>query len=238
MIQLVELSSEHKTNQMTQADYQQLRRVMLELINAYAEVSGDVTGRDSVNSEVIRVMGEVPRHEFILEEFKQFGYEDEPLPIGHDKSTSQPFIVALMIDLLALNDGDTVLEVGTGLGYQAAIMSRLASQVYSLEIVEELASDAIKRLEQFGFSNVEVRVGNGFYGLPEHAAFDKIVVTAAPEQIPSPLIEQLKPGGRMVMPLGSVGEKQQLILINKDSFGEVHVENKLGVEFAPLVIAH
>ena len=223
---------------MSQVDYQQLRRIMLEIIKAYAEASCDVTGRDSVDANVIRSMGEVPRHEFVLEEFKQFGYADDPLPIGYEKTTSQPFIVALMLDLLDVKADDAVLEIGTGLGYQAGILSRLVSQVYSIEIIEELASDAIKRLDQFGFSNVEVRIGNGFYGWQEHAPFDKIVVAAAPEQIPQPLIEQLKPGGRMVMPLGPVGEKQQLVLINKDPYGEVTVENKLPVEFAPLVIAH
>ena len=211
---------------------------MLEIIKAYAEASCDVTGRDNVDAEIIRIMGEVPRHEFVLEEFRHFGYADDPLPIGYEKTTSQPFIVALMLDLLNVEADDAVLEIGTGLGYQAGILSRLASQIYSMEIIEELASDAIQRLDQFGYSNVEVRIGNGYYGWPEYAPFDKIVVAAAPEQIPPPLIEQLKPGGRMVMPLGPAGEKQQLVLINKDHYGEVHVENKLPVEFAPLVIAH
>ena len=223
---------------MSQIDYQQLRRIMLEIIKAYAEASCDVTGRDSVDSKVIRIMGEVPRHEFVLEEFRHFGYADDPLPIGYEKTTSQPFIVALMLDLLNVKADDAVLEIGTGLGYQAGILSRLTAQVYSMEIIEELASDAIQRLDRFGFSNVEIRVGNGYYGWPDHAPFDKIVVAAAPEQIPPPLIEQLKPGGRMVMPLGPVGEQQQLVVINKDSYGEVSVENKLPVEFAPLVIAH
>lgn len=223
---------------MSQGDYQQLRRIMVEIISAYAKASGDVTGRDSVNPEVLRVMGEVPRHEFVLEQIKHYGYADEPLPIGHDKTTSQPFIVALMLDLLDVQADDTVLEVGTGLGYQAGILSRLVSQVYSMEIIEELASDAIERLGRLGFSNVEVRVGNGYYGLSERAPFDKIVVAAAPEQVPQTLIEQLKPGGRMVIPLGPAGEEQQLVLIIKDPAGEVRLINKLPVAFASLVMAH
>ena len=226
------------TDHMGQIDYQQLRHAMLEIISAYAEASGDVTGRYKVNPEVMRVMGDVPRHEFVLERIKHFGYADEPLPIGYDKTTSQPFIVALMLDLLDVTSDDIVLEVGTGLGYQAGILSKLASQVYSMEIIEELADAAVTRLDRLGFSNVEVRVGNGYYGLSEHAPFDKIIVAAAPEQIPPPLIEQLKPGGRMVIPLGPFGEEQQLALIKKDLSGEMQEENKLPVAFAPLVMAH
>ena len=223
---------------MNQSDYQQLRRIMLDIISAYAKASVDATGRDHVSPKVLQAMGEVPRHEFVLEQIKQYGYADEPLPIGYDKTTSQPFIVALMLDLLEVEDDDTVLEIGTGLGYQAGILSRLAARVYSMEIIEELAGTAVKRLDQFGCSNVDVRLGNGYYGLPDCAPFDRIVVAAAPEQIPAALIEQLKPGGRMVMPLGPAGEEQQLVLITKDLHGRVQEENKLPVAFAPLVMAH
>lgn len=223
---------------MSQADYGELRRIMLKIIDAYAQASRDVTGLEKFGSKLMKVMAEVPRHEFVPEEIKEYAYADQPLPIGYEKTTSQPFIVALMLELLDIQPSDTVLEVGTGLGYQAGIMSRLASQVYSMEIIEELSNDAIRRLERLGFANVEVRLGNGYYGLVEHAPFDKIVVAAAPERVPSALVEQLKPGGRMVIPLGPAGEEQQLVAISKDPNGEVHMEDKLAVAFAPLVMVH
>jgi protein-L-isoaspartate(D-aspartate) O-methyltransferase len=212
--------------------------MMLEVIQAYAEASREATGLDRFNTDLMRVMAEVPRHEFVPDEIKGYAYSDSPLPIGHDKTISQPFMVALMVELLDLEDEDVVLEVGTGLGYQAGIMSRLASRVYTLEIIEELAGGAVERLGRLGYHNAEVRVGNGYYGWREHAPFDKIVVAAAPEQIPPPLIEQLKPGGRMVIPLGPAGEVQQLVSIFKDVSGEVRAESKLPVSFAPLVMAH
>lgn len=223
---------------MTQTDYPELRRIMIKIIDAYAQASREATGLGKFGSKLMSVMAEVPRHEFVPEEIRDYAYADQPLPIGYEKTTSQPFIIALMLELLDIQPEDTVLEVGTGLGYQAGIMSRLASRIYTMEIIAELASDATQRLARFGFDNVEVRLGNGYYGLAEHAPFDKIVVAAAPERVPPTLIEQLRPGGRMVVPLGRAGEEQQLVSISKDFDGEVDMENKLAVAFAPLVMVH
>lgn len=223
---------------MAQTSYDELRRIMVRTIEAYAHASRELTGRDTFNPGLIRVMGEVPRHEFVPDAIKEYAYADQPLPIGYDKTTSQPFIVALMLELLDIENDDIVLEIGTGLGFQAAIISRLATKVYSMEIIEELASDAMERLGRLGFYNIEILVGNGYYGSTGNAPFDKIVVGAAPEQVPLPLIEQLKPGGRMVVPVGPADEEQQLKVIDKDRNGKVHTENKLAVAFAPLVMAH
>ncbi len=223
---------------MGQIAFAELRRLMLKVIAAHAQVSSEMTGRAVLAPRVVEVMGEVPRHEFVPEEYQAYAYEDGPLPIGHDKTISQPFIVALMVDLLDLNDKDTVLEVGTGLGYQAAVMSRLASKVYTMDIMQDLATDAVDRLKDpAGYDNVEVRIGNGYYGWLDYAPFDKIIVAAAPEHIPSPLVEQLKPGGRMVLPLGTLDD-QQLVVVEKDRAGEIKTHPILPVRFAQLVIAH
>ncbi len=223
---------------MGQIAFTELRRLMLKVIAAHAQVSSELTGRPELNPRVVDVMGEVPRHEFVPAEYQAYAYEDGPLPIGHDKTISQPFIVALMVDLLELNDNDAVLEVGTGLGYQAAVMSRLAAKVYTMDIMEDLATDAEVRLKQpSGYDNVEVRIGNGYYGWSDYAPFDKIIVAAAPEHIPAPLVEQLKPGGRMVLPLGEPDD-QQLVVVEKDRAGEIHTREILPVRFAQLVIAH
>lgn len=223
---------------MASMSYDKLRHLMADIVEAYAYASREFTGHDKFSSILMHAMREVPRHEFVPEAIKEYAYADQPLPIGYDKTTSQPFIVALMVELLDIDTDDTVLEVGTGLGFQAAIMSRLASKVYSMEIIAELAGDARERLERLGFHNVEVLIGNGYYGLPDHAPFDKIVVAAAPEHLPSPLIEQLRPGGRMVVPVGPAGEEQQLVAIHKDMNGDVHSDSKLPVAFAPLVMVH
>jgi protein-L-isoaspartate(D-aspartate) O-methyltransferase len=223
---------------MPQPDYTELRRIMVEIIAAYAQASEEITGRSAFHDAVIRSMGEVPRHEFVPKDVQNYAYADGPLPIGHDKTISQPFIVALMVDLLAIEADDEILEVGTGLGYCAAVMSKLADKVFSMEIIEELATGARQRLNQFDYSNVEIRIGNGYYGWQEHAPYDKILVAAAPEQPPAPLIEQLKPGGRMVLPLGPLDEEQQLMLLKKDHTGSISMEPVLPVRFAPLVMAH
>ncbi len=223
---------------MGQTAFTELRQLMLKVIAAHAQVSSELTGRPVLNPRVVEVMGEVPRHEFVPREYQAYAYEDGPLPIGHDKTISQPFIVALMVDLLDLNEKDSVLEVGTGLGYQAAVMSRLASKVYTMDIMEDLATDAEDRLKDLAaYDNVEVRIGNGYYGWSEHAPFDKIIVAAAPQHVPSPLMEQLKPGGRMVLPLGAL-EDQQLIVIQKDRVGGTETRQLLPVRFAQMVIAH
>lgn len=190
-------------------------------------------GKAALNARVIEVMGKVPRHEFVPVELRAHAYLNRPLPVGYDKTISQPFIIALMTDLLEPQPGDAVLEVGAGVGYQAAILAELVKQVYSIEIVEELALGAIRRLQRLGYRNVEVRIGNGYYGWPEHAPFDKIMVTAAPDLIPPPLIAQLKPGGKMVIPTG-ISDKQQLVLVEKAGNGKLTTKEILPVRFSEL----
>jgi protein-L-isoaspartate(D-aspartate) O-methyltransferase len=189
-------------------------------------------GAGPISERVLAVMGEVPRHFFVPD--GAGAYYNHPLPIGHGQTISQPYIVALMTELLRLNRGDTVLEVGTGSGYQAAILSELAGEVYSIEIVAPLAERAAKLLRELGYDNVEVRAGDGHAGWPEHAPYDAIIVTAAPDEVPQALIAQLKPGGRMVIPVGEGWFSQELILITKDPDGISHSKDILPVRFVPL----
>ncbi len=223
---------------MAEIAFTELRRMMLKVINAHAQMSGEMTGRSMLNPRVMEAMGDVPRHEFVPEEFQAYAYEDGPLPIGHDKTISQPFIVALMVDLLDLSEDDRVLEIGTGLGYQAAVLSRLVSEVYTVDVVEDLARDAMERLTRIPeIENIKVRFGNGYYGWSENAPFNKIVVAAAPEHVPTPLLEQLKSGGKMVLPLGPP-DSQKLVVLEKDETGQTQAEEILAVRFAQLVVAH
>jgi protein-L-isoaspartate(D-aspartate) O-methyltransferase len=208
-----------------------LRQHMIAEIVAEAVFAAPQLGKAAIAREVLEVMGEVPRHEFVPVELQPVAYLNRPLPIGFGKTISQPFIVALMTELLGVRPEDTVLEVGTGLGYQAAILARLARKVYSVEIVEELAQQAKRRLARL--ANVELGVRNGYYGWPEHAPFDKVIVTAAPELIPPLLIQQLKPGGRMVIPAG-LQEAQQLLLVEKAPQGRTTTKEILRVRFTML----
>jgi protein-L-isoaspartate(D-aspartate) O-methyltransferase len=178
-------------------------------------------------------MAEVPRHLFVPDQLQDYAYLDRPLPIGHGKTISQPFIVALMTDLLELRSDETVLEVGTGLGYQTAILSRLAHQVYSVEKIADLANQARQRLASLAYDNIEIRVGDGYDGWPQHAPYDKVIVTAAPPQIPATLLEQLKPGGRLVLPVGSYFS-QQLLLLSKNADGSNSQKIIIPVLFSPL----
>ena len=190
-------------------------------------------GKAMLDRRVLDVMGKVPRHEFVRLELQPFAYADTPLPSGYGKTISQPFIVALMTDLLDLQPTDIVLEIGTGIGYQAAVLAEIALRVYSVELIEELAHEARRRLSRQGYVNVEIRVGDGRAGWPEHAPFDKIVVTAAPDLLPPSLIYQLKPGGRMVVPAG-LPDAQQLLLVEKDSDDNVSTREILPVRFSLL----
>jgi protein-L-isoaspartate(D-aspartate) O-methyltransferase len=190
-------------------------------------------GKAALAERVMDAMGSVPRHEFVPVELQPYAYANSPLPIGFDKTISQPFIVALMTDLLDLSATDTVLEIGTGLGYQAAILAKVARKVYSVEIIEELAAQAKQRLGRLGCTNVELKVGNGYFGWPEHAPFDKLIVTAAPDLIPPPLIHQLKPEGRMVIPTG-LPEAQKLILVTRDRNSRLIIKEILPVRFSRL----
>ncbi|MBV8209038.1 MAG: protein-L-isoaspartate(D-aspartate) O-methyltransferase [Burkholderiaceae bacterium] len=190
-------------------------------------------GKASLDRRVLDVLGQVPRHEFVRLEVQPLAYADTPLPSGFDKTISQPFIVALMTDLLDLQAGDVVLEIGTGLGYQAAILAELAHTVYSVEIIEELALEARQRLARQGYTNVEVRIGDGRAGWAQHAPFDKIIVTAAPDLVPPTLLYQLKSGGKMVVPAG-LPESQQLLLVEKDDKGLATTKEILPVRFSLL----
>ena len=193
----------------------------------------NVLGKTALDERVLTAMGKVPRHEFVPLELQPYAYANIPLPIGFEKTISQPFIVALMTDLLDLSENDTVLEIGTGLGYQAAILAQLARQVYSIEIIEELAREAKQRLRRQGCSNIELKIANGYHGWSQHAPFDKVIVTAAPDLIPPPLIHQLKAGGKMVIPAG-LPDAQQLVLLEKNGAGRVTTREILQVRFSQL----
>jgi protein-L-isoaspartate(D-aspartate) O-methyltransferase len=183
--------------------------------------------------QVLQAMAEVPRHEFVPLAMRPFAYADGPLPIGHGQTISQPFIVAYMTQALELTKDDTVLEIGTGSGYQAAILAKLAKEVYTIEIVPQLAQSSKELLERLSFENVHVRLGDGYLGWPEKAPFDAIIVTCAPDHVPQPLVDQLKEGGRMLIPVGGQGTIQQLVLLTKRD-GKILRENKLDVRFVPM----
>jgi protein-L-isoaspartate(D-aspartate) O-methyltransferase len=183
-------------------------------------------------------MARVPRHELVPRDQRDFAYENRPLPIGHGQTISQPYIVAVMTDLLKPASTDRVLEIGTGSGYQAAILAELVDRVFTIEIIEPLGKLAGRNLEKLGYRNIEVRIGDGYYGWKEQAPFDAIVVTAAASHVPPPLIEQLKPGGRMVIPVGTRFMVQQLVLVEKDAGGEVTTRQILPVRFVPLTGTH
>ena len=218
---------------MSAKEFEILRQHMLAEISAGVVHVSDVLGKTALDERVMAVMGSVPRHEFVPVELQPYAYANIPLPIGFEKTISQPFIVALMTDLLDISANDAVLEIGTGLGYQAAILSQLARKVYSIEIIEELAGQAKQRLRRQGCSNIEVKVANGYHGWSEHAPFDKVIVTAAPDLIPPPLLHQLKAGGKMVIPAG-LPDAQQLVLVEKNSDGRVTTREILQVRFSQL----
>src|SRR6266702_6165898 len=209
------------------------RQQMLAEISAGATHVSDSIGKTVLDERVMAVMGKVPRHEFVPIELQPYAYANIPLPIGFEKTISQPFIVALMTDLLDIGAEDTVLEIGTGLGYQAAILAQLARKVYSIEIIEELARQAKQRVSRQGYTNVEFRISNGYHGWSEHAPFDKVIVTAAPDLIPPPLLHQLKAGGKMVVPAG-LPDAQQLVLVEKDLNGRMSTREVLRVRFSLL----
>jgi protein-L-isoaspartate(D-aspartate) O-methyltransferase len=211
---------------------------MMQDIEREVEYTSSMIGRRALDPRVMDAMKQVPRHEFVPAEEQAYAYENGPMPIGYGQTISQPYIVALMTDLLNPEPGHVILEVGTGSGYQAAILSLLVKQVYSTEIVEPLATTARERLQRLGYTNVEVRAGDGYHGWVEHAPFDGIVVTAAAPSVPGPLVEQLKPGGRLVIPVGEPYSYQELKLVEKSEDNEVHTRDVLGVAFVPLTGEH
>jgi protein-L-isoaspartate(D-aspartate) O-methyltransferase len=210
-----------------------LRQDMLAVIAAGAFALRDTIGKSAFDERVMTAMGKVPRHEFVPIELQLYAYANVPVPIGFGKTISQPFIVALMTDLLDIKADDSVLEIGTGIGYQAAILAQLARKVYSVEIIEELGQKAKQRIRQQGCSNVELKIADGYHGWSEHAPFDKVIVTAAPDLIPPPLIHQLKAGGKMVIPAG-LPNAQQLILAEKLANGRMTIKEILSVRFSQL----
>ena len=195
-------------------------------------VKEQIVMRGVMEESVLGAMRKVPREEFVPEEFRAASYDDRPLPIGYDQTISQPFIVAFMTEQLRPQAGDRVLEIGTGSGYQAAILAELVAEVYSIEIIEPLAKMAEATLQRLGYKNVHVKAGDGYKGWPEHAPFDCVIVTCAPEHVPKPLVEQLKEGGRMIVPVGPVGE-QDLYLLEKEK-GELRQRAVSPVRFVPM----
>ena len=219
-------------------EFAEERAEMVETIERHAErVPRALEGGD-IDPEILRVMRVIPRHEFIPEDERGLAYEDRPVPIGYGQTISQPFIVALMTDLLDVEPGDTVLEIGTGSGYQAAVLSPLVDEMRTIEIVPELGERASQVLEELDYENVETKITDGYYGWPEAAPFDGIVVTAAASHIPRPLVEQLKVGGRMVIPIGGPFAAQQLMLVEKQEDGSVTTNQLLPVQFVPFTRAN
>ena len=219
-------------------DYATTRREMVELIEEDARKTAGYIGKAAFDARVLEAMARVPRHLFVPERYRDEAYENTPLPIGHGQTISQPYIVALMTNLLDLLPHHRVLEIGTGSGYQAAILAELSARVYSIEIIEPLAKHASAVLKQQHYKNVQTRTGDGYFGWPEAAPFDAIVVTAAADHIPPPLVSQLKAGGRMVIPVGSRFMIQQLVLLKKDTEGKVSLRQILPVRFVPLTGDH
>ena len=210
------------------------RAGLVDEINAHMRATRDETGRASLSECVERAMRSVPRHRFVPQELAREAYRNHPLPIGHGQTISQPFIVALMTELADLSPNARVLEVGTGSGYQAAVLAQCAARVYTIEIVRPLGENARKVLADLGYANVEVRIGDGYKGWPDAAPFDAILVTAAPDHVPQPLVDQLAASGRMVIPVGTQGGAQHLVVITKDADGRAITKRTLAVRFVPL----
>ena len=233
-VQLVFISSGQ-----AMADEYTLKRQQL-----IAEIEDDVRAtvkyinKKSLNKRVMQIMGTIPRHKFVPENMRSSAYKNQPLPIGYGQTISQPYIVALMTDLLQPQQGHHVLEIGTGSGYQAAVLSQLVEHVYSIEIIEELGKSSTKLLSQLGYDNIETRIADGYNGWSEHAPFDGIIVTAAISHIPPPLVKQLKKGGRMVIPVGTRFQTQYLTLVEKDMQGTVTTRQVLPVAFVPFTGGH
>jgi protein-L-isoaspartate(D-aspartate) O-methyltransferase len=214
------------------------RRYMVQEIAQDARDTSYYINKKELDPRVMAVMGKVERHKFVPKSEESWAYANRPLPIGHGQTISQPYIVALMTDLLNVEPGDRVLEVGTGSGYQAAVLAELVVKVFTIEIIEPLGRAAAKRLAKLQYKNIETKIADGYYGWPAEAPFDAIVVTAAASHIPPPLLRQLKPGGIMVIPVGSRFMVQQLVLVEKDESGEIRTRQILPVRFVPLTGKH
>lgn len=211
---------------------------MISDIEMEVALTRDLIGKNALNHRVMAAMKQVPRHEFISEILRYRAYDNGPLPIGLGQTISQPYIVALMSDLLNPEPDDVILEIGTGSGYQSSVLGQLVKQVYSVEIIADLAEQADNRLNRLGYKNIEIHVGDGYLGWPEHAPYEGIIVTAAAPHIPEPLLEQLRPGARLVIPVGFPHSHQHLKVLEKKSDGTIETQNILGVSFVPLTGKH
>ena len=216
-----------------EADYSVARAAMVNEVLYFATLARD-TAEEALNEDVMRSLGTVERHKFVPAYVKPFAYANRPLPIGHGQTISQPYIVALMTDLIEPDRDFVVLEIGTGSGYQAAILAKLVTHVYSIEIIEALADEATARLARLGYNNVTTKLGDGYHGWEEHAPFDAIVVTASARHVPPPLVRQLRPGGRMIIPVGGRFMTQQLLLLEKTDDNEIITRQIAAVRFVPL----
>ena len=214
------------------------RAEMIQIIRSTLDYTRQETGVTEVDERVMDALSRVPRHAFVPREIRDHAYENRPLPVGHGQTISQPYIVALMTHLLALDEGSVVLEVGTGSGYQAAVLAELVDQVFTIEIVAPLAERAREQLQVLGYDNVTVSNADGYYGWQEHAPFDAIIVTAAGNHVPPPLVGQLKPGARLVIPVGAPYTVQQLLLVTRQEDGGATVRQVLPVRFVPLTGGH
>jgi protein-L-isoaspartate(D-aspartate) O-methyltransferase len=210
---------------------------MVDKVRDYATVALG-TDEPALDERVLEALNTVPRHAFVPWQERGSAYENRPLPIGHGQTISQPYIVALMTDLIDPAAGDVVLEIGTGSGYQAAVLSGMVGEVYTIEIIAALAEEATERLVGLGYDNVSTRLGDGYYGWEEHAPYDAIIVTAAASHVPPPLVKQLKPGGLMVIPVGDPFTVQRLLLIEKAADGAVYSRQVAAVRFVPLTGRH
>ena len=226
------------TNVVARDTYADARQKMVKEINADVQQTSLYLDKEALDPRVMTAMATVPRHEFVPWAQKSYAYQNRPLPIGHGQTISQPYIVAIMTDLLKPKPGDRVLEVGTGSGYQAAILSALVKEVYSIEIIKALGEKAATRFKELHYNNVHSRIGDGYYGWEEAAPFDGIVVTAAASHVPPPLIKQLKPGGRIIIPVGSTFLVQQLVVVEKHQDGTIISRQILPVRFVPLTGGH
>ncbi len=212
------------------------RHEMVKTIVSIAQTVGAEMG--PMDSRVLAVMDRLPRDEFVPDYLRPHAYDNRPLPIGYGQTISQPYIVAAMTDLLELQPGQSALEIGTGSGYQAAVLAELGAKVSTIEIVEPLAKEAAARLSRLGYTGVATKVGDGYYGWPARGPFDAIIVTAAASHVPPPLVQQLKPGGRMVIPIGALFQPQQLVLVQKHANGSVTTRPLMAVAFVPLTGGH
>lgn len=210
-------------------------KMMIADIESEVKFTRSMIGKSALDPRVMKAMASVPRDEFVPADVKSAAFYNGPLPIGDGQTISQPYIVALMTDMLSIEPSHKILEIGTGSGYQTAILSLLCKQVYTIECIAALSKKAAARLNELKYENIETTIGNGYKGWPEHAPYDGIIVTAAASHIPEALVEQLKPGGKLVIPVGEAYMSQELMLVKKDEQGEIDIKSILGVVFVPLV---